>query len=157
MVFTRYNKLRSFTEKKYPLCILCFLSFRMVVSMVYYGLSLNTGNLGGSFYINFLISGLVEFPAYTLCLILLDRTGRKWLHAASMILGGLCCICTVFTTVFGGDSKPWFHLTFHVFTIYSCFLDFTYLIETIGLCKALITETPGKNTMVPGIAHGFYK
>ena len=76
----------------------------MVVSMVYYVLSLNTGNLGGSFYINFLISGLVEFPAYTLCLLLLDRIGRKWLHAASMVIGGLCCICTVFTTVFGGDS-----------------------------------------------------
>ena len=73
--------------------------------MVYYGLSLNTGNLGGDFYLNFTISGLVEFPAYTLCLLLLDRMGRKWLHCTSMVLGGLACISTVFTTIYGGDGK----------------------------------------------------
>ena len=78
----------------------------MVVSMVYYGLSLNTGNLGGDFYINFTISGLVEFPAYTLCLLLLDRIGRKWLHCSTMVLGGLACISTVLTTIYGGDGKP---------------------------------------------------
>ena len=77
----------------------------MVVSMVYYGLSLNTGNLGGDFYLNFTISGLVEFPAYTLCLLLLDRIGRKWLHCSTMVLGGLACISTVFTTIYGGDGK----------------------------------------------------
>ena len=73
--------------------------------MVYYGLSLNTGNLGGSFYLNFTISGLVEFPAYTLCLLLLDRIGRKWLHCIVMVVGGLACISTVFTTIFGGDGN----------------------------------------------------
>ena len=79
--------------------------YRMVVSMVYYGLSLNTGNLGGDFYLNFTLSGLVEFPAYTLCLLLLDRIGRKFLHFIVMVLGGLACISTVFTTIFGGEGK----------------------------------------------------
>ena len=73
--------------------------------MVYYGLSLNTGNLGGNFYLNFTISGLVEFPAYTLCILLLDRIGRKWLHFLSMVSGGVACVSTVFTTIYGGESK----------------------------------------------------
>ncbi|XP_033740181.1 organic cation transporter protein-like [Pecten maximus] len=75
-----------------------------VVSMVYYGLSLNTGNLGGDFYVNFLLSGLVEFPAYTLCLVLLDRVGRRILHAACMILGGVACIVTLFPMIYADES-----------------------------------------------------
>ncbi|XP_060068379.1 organic cation transporter protein-like [Ylistrum balloti] len=75
-----------------------------VVSMVYYGLSLNTGNLGGDFYVNFLLSGLVEFPAYTLCLVLLDRVGRRILHAACMIVGGIACIVTLFPMLYADES-----------------------------------------------------
>ena len=33
-------------------------------SMVYYGLSLNVGSLGGSVYLNNFLSGLVEMPSY---------------------------------------------------------------------------------------------
>lgn len=33
-------------------------------SMVYYGLSLNVGSLGGSIYLNNFLSGLVEMPSY---------------------------------------------------------------------------------------------
>ncbi|OWF45915.1 Organic cation transporter protein [Mizuhopecten yessoensis] len=71
-----------------------------VVNMVYYGLSLNSGNLEGNYYLNFLLSGLVEFPAYTLTLLLLDRLGRKWLYIICMILGGVSCISTIFTILY---------------------------------------------------------
>lgn len=81
------------------------LLFRLVVSMGYYGLSLNTGNLSGDFYINFLLSGLAEFPAYTLCLLLLDRIGRRKLHVSCMILGGVACICTIFTMLYAGEGR----------------------------------------------------
>ena len=90
----------------------------MVVSMVYYGLSLNTGNLGGNFYLNFTLSGLVEFPAYTLCLLLLDRVGRKWLHCVVMVVGGVACISTVFTTIYGGGGR--FHHSFTWRIQYNC-------------------------------------
>lgn len=33
-------------------------------SMIYYGLSLNVGSLGGSIYLNNFLSGLVEMPSY---------------------------------------------------------------------------------------------
>lgn len=46
---------------------------RFVNSGVYYGLSLNTSNLGGNDYLNFLISGAVEIPAYAFLLFSLNR------------------------------------------------------------------------------------
>ena len=39
-------------------------NFRFSNAFVYYGLSLNTSGLGGDPYINFLLSGVVEIPAY---------------------------------------------------------------------------------------------
>lgn len=46
---------------------------RCVTSMVYYGLSFNSGNLAGDFYLNFAASGLVEIPAYLLATYLVER------------------------------------------------------------------------------------
>lgn len=76
----------------------------LVVSMTYYGLSLNTGNLGGNFFLNLAISGLVEIPAYTLAILFLDRLGRKKCHSFSMILGGAACLSTIFSITYGGES-----------------------------------------------------
>ncbi|KAL3882125.1 hypothetical protein ACJMK2_028496 [Sinanodonta woodiana] len=76
----------------------------MVVSLVFYGLSLNTQNLGGDLFLNFMISGLVEFPAYTLCILLLNRLGRKMLYCGSMLLAGIACLSTIFTVLYGGDE-----------------------------------------------------
>jgi len=69
--------------------------------MVYYGLSLNVGNLGGDIYVNFAINSGVEAAAYTMCLLTLNRLGRKRLHIGSLMLGGVACLCTIFTTQFG--------------------------------------------------------
>lgn len=82
-------------------CVFC----RTIVTMMYYGLSLNSGNLGGNFYMNFFLSGLVEFPAYTIVLLLLDRVGRKRLHCICMIVGGTTCLCTIFTITYGGEGN----------------------------------------------------
>lgn len=76
----------------------------IVIATVYYGLSLNTGNLGGDFYLNFLLQGLSEFPAYVICLLLFDRLGRKKLHLFFMFIGGASCIATLFTRIYGGES-----------------------------------------------------
>ncbi|XP_035701956.1 organic cation transporter protein isoform X2 [Folsomia candida] len=59
-----------------------------VNSGVYYGLSLNTSNLGGNDYLNFTIAGLVEVPAYTFLLISLQRFGRKIVLCGCMLAGG---------------------------------------------------------------------
>ncbi|XP_076064263.1 organic cation transporter [Oratosquilla oratoria] len=67
----------------------------MVNSAVYYGLSLNTSNLGGNDYINFMISGAVELPAHVITILLLDRVGRRPPLCVSMILGGVALLSTI--------------------------------------------------------------
>lgn len=59
-----------------------------VNSGTYYGLSWNTSNLGGNDFINFLISGAVEYPAYIFLLLTLNRWGRKTILCGCMLLGG---------------------------------------------------------------------
>ena len=44
--------------------------------MVYYGLSLNVGNIGGSVYLNNFLSSLAELVGYFVALAGLDRLGR---------------------------------------------------------------------------------
>lgn len=76
----------------------------MVVSMMYYGLSLNSGNLNGDMHINFLLSGLVEIPAYSCLLWALNRLGRRSLHSSMMIVGGLACVSTLFPVLYGDEG-----------------------------------------------------
>ncbi|XP_071112650.1 organic cation transporter protein-like [Haliotis cracherodii] len=78
-----------------------------VVSMVYYGLGLNVQNLSGDIYLNFTIANIMETVAYVLCILLLDRTGRKNLHCGSMLLGGIACLLTMFPVMYGNKSHTW--------------------------------------------------
>ncbi|OWF50930.1 organic cation transporter protein-like isoform X1 [Mizuhopecten yessoensis] len=68
----------------------------LINAMVYYGLSLGTDNLGGDPYINFCIAGAVEIPAYVLCVIFLNRLGRRWPLCGTMLAGGISCIISGF-------------------------------------------------------------
>lgn len=68
----------------------------LVNAMVYYGLALGTDNLGGDPYINFMIAGAVEIPAYIMCVLCLNRVGRKKPLTITMIFGGVSCIASAF-------------------------------------------------------------
>ncbi|KAK7864613.1 hypothetical protein R5R35_003201 [Gryllus longicercus] len=63
-------------------------------NLTYYGLSWNTANLGGDIYLNFLISGAVEIPAYIFLLLTLNRWGRKAILCGSMIVGAVILLIT---------------------------------------------------------------
>ncbi|KAJ9601405.1 hypothetical protein L9F63_000429, partial [Diploptera punctata] len=65
-----------------------------VNSGTYYGLSWNTSNLGGNDYLNFLLSGAVEFPGYSFLLIALNRWGRKCTLCGCMVVGGAVLLLT---------------------------------------------------------------
>ena len=82
---------------------MCF-SFRVVVSMIYYGVTMHTRNLGGNFYLNFFILAIVEFPAKLLAMFLLNRLGRKVIHCGCMFIGGGSMLCTIFTVLYGGNG-----------------------------------------------------
>ncbi|CAL4107484.1 unnamed protein product, partial [Meganyctiphanes norvegica] len=82
-----------------------------VNSGVYYGLSLNTGNLGGNAYLNFVISGAVEIPAHAITIILLDRVGRRLPLCGFMVLGGSALLCTMFIP----EDLSWLIITLSMF------------------------------------------
>lgn len=91
---------RIFMSRKLAVQSLIIFFNWFVVSMVYYGLSLNSVNLGGNIFVNFLLVGLAEFPAYVICILILDKMGRKPVYCTSMILGGIACILTLFSMIY---------------------------------------------------------
>jgi hypothetical protein len=78
---------------------------RFVLSMTYYGLVWNLGNLGGSVYINMAVAGVVEIVSFSMCVALLDRLGRRLMCAGLLVMAGLSCSATVGPIVFGDPCK----------------------------------------------------
>ncbi|OWF47020.1 Organic cation transporter protein [Mizuhopecten yessoensis] len=76
----------------------------IVVSMVYYGVTMHAGKLSDSFFFGFFLMALVEFPAGAATIALLDRWGRQKLQCACMLTAGIACLCTIFPVLFGGDD-----------------------------------------------------
>ncbi|XP_059154043.1 organic cation transporter protein-like isoform X4 [Physella acuta] len=83
----------------------------MVCSMVYYGLSLNSGNLSGNLYLNFFLMTLVELLSYVVTLPLLDVVGRRLLQCCFMLISGVACISTLFPVIYGSSDTAWITLT----------------------------------------------
>ena len=46
-----------------------YVSFRMVTSLVYYGVSFASSDLSGNFHRDYILSSLVEFPAAVLAVL----------------------------------------------------------------------------------------
>ncbi|XP_013381223.1 organic cation transporter protein [Lingula anatina] len=64
----------------------------LVNAMVYYGLSLNVESLGGSLYLNFILMGAIEIPAYGSLVLIIDRLGRRKTLFFYMVTAGVACI-----------------------------------------------------------------
>lgn len=77
----------------------------IVVCMAYYGLALNSGDLGGDLFMNFFLQSFMDIPANVIIILLLDRIGRKPLQVGSMIIGGAALMSTIFTIIYGGKGK----------------------------------------------------
>ncbi|XP_066456791.1 solute carrier family 22 member 15-like isoform X2 [Eleutherodactylus coqui] len=69
-----------------------------VCSLVYYGLTLNAGELKGNLYLNVALYGLVEVPAFPLCLFFIEKSwcGRGKSTAGFLVFAGMACIFTMF-------------------------------------------------------------
>lgn len=74
---------------------LCLFVIWFSVYLVYYGLVLNIGNLGGDLYVNSALSGLVEIPALAASILFLVRMGRRWPLCLTLVIGGLACLATL--------------------------------------------------------------
>lgn len=71
-------------------CSLCWITN----ALVYYGLSLNSVNLAGSKYINFMLVCAAEIPGYFITVMVMERVGRKWSLCGSMVICGLACLAS---------------------------------------------------------------
>ncbi|ESO88972.1 hypothetical protein LOTGIDRAFT_106739 [Lottia gigantea] len=78
-----------------------------VCSLTFYGLSLNAGSLSGSVHLNFFLLSVIEIPAYIICIVLLDRIGRRFLQCGSLLLSGTCLLLSVFTVLYTDKSLEW--------------------------------------------------
>ncbi|XP_059085438.1 organic cation transporter protein-like isoform X2 [Tigriopus californicus] len=68
----------------------------IVATMAFYGLSLNSVNLGGDIYVNFILSALIEIPSYIFVVLVMDGFGRKTILIFCQILAGATCIAAGF-------------------------------------------------------------
>ncbi|NXU61814.1 S22A5 protein, partial [Horornis vulcanius] len=60
----------------------------MIISVGYFGLSLDTPNLHGDVYLNCFLSAVIEVPAYIISWLLLRHFPRRYSMAAALFLGG---------------------------------------------------------------------
>ncbi|XP_059842413.1 solute carrier family 22 member 2-like isoform X2 [Hypanus sabinus] len=67
-----------------------------VSALVYLGLVMRLGVIGGDIYLNFFVSGLMEIPSAIFIVLLIDRVGRRWPFAAGYLLAGVTCVVTAF-------------------------------------------------------------
>jgi len=63
-----------------------------VNGMVYYGLSMSSGEFGGSIFLNFVLTSLAEIPGNVLVVDNCNRFGRKKTIIAYSILSGICVV-----------------------------------------------------------------
>ncbi len=87
----------------FPISFVCFYH-RMVNSMVYYGLSLSTGDLGVDDYWAFFIAGAVEIPALLYATVGIRWFGRKPNMIVLELIGGAACLATIFIGKVSGLS-----------------------------------------------------
>ncbi|CAH2277013.1 solute carrier family 22 member 5 [Pelobates cultripes] len=71
--------------------LITFLSIMlwMIISVGYFGLSLNTPNLHGDPYVNCFLSAIIEVPAYIIAWLLLRSFPRRYSTSSTLFLGGV--------------------------------------------------------------------
>lgn len=66
---------------------------RIVITISYYALLLNTSNLHGDPYLNCFLSALTEVPAYLIALLSLQYCSRHFCQASTLFVGGVMILC----------------------------------------------------------------
>lgn len=116
-------------------CLLLYLAWA-TNGFVYYGLTFNTNSLAGDPSLNFFLSGLVEVPAYILCLIILYYSGRKMSLVGTMIGAGICFLPIIvwpqFSSQFSMAGKFFITCSFAIIYLYSGEI-FPTVARTVGL------------------------
>ncbi|KAK2507663.1 hypothetical protein MC885_003633 [Smutsia gigantea] len=88
-------------------CTLILMFAWFTSAVVYQGLVMRLGIIGGNLYVNFFISGVVELPGALLILLTIERFGRRLPFAASNLVAGVACLVTAFLS----EGIPWLRTT----------------------------------------------
>ncbi|KAG1693180.1 Organic cation transporter 1 [Nymphon striatum] len=67
----------------------------LVNALVYYGLTVNVGDLNGNVYIHFTLSGIVELPAYLLTILVMLKFGKRSPTSCAFFIGGISLLLTL--------------------------------------------------------------
>ncbi|GJQ86218.1 hypothetical protein Trydic_g8919 [Trypoxylus dichotomus] len=65
-------------------------------TFLFYGLTLNSVALAGNSYLDFILTALVEIPAYTLTYVVVDRLGRRSTLSGSFFITAVACFLFIF-------------------------------------------------------------
>jgi len=79
------------------------------IALCFYGLAFNTGALPGDPYLVFFLAGFADLPGHLLVVLIVDKTGRRPLNAAFLLIGGVACVITTFIP--RGNMQPNWHHT----------------------------------------------
>jgi len=105
-----------FKRPKMKLITLNMMFNWFVNSLVYYGLSLNAGELAGTDFLNNTLNGLVEFGAYLFIILTMDKLGRKVLLSGCLFIGGIGCLTSTAFNSFS-DGRNAFETAGTVFAL----------------------------------------
>ena len=97
------------------------------MALLYHGLSLNVGNLGGNLYLNFAFSAMVEAVAYTVSIPGIVCMGRKKFHCTCMLMGGATLLLTIVPELYG-DKRELKTMLVYLYETQIVFI-FTYLLR----------------------------
>nr|CAD7587851.1 unnamed protein product [Timema genevievae] len=76
------------------------------VYLVYYGLVLNLGKIGGNVYLNTILSGVVEIPAIAISILILLKMGRRGPFCLTLMVSGAACFLTLLVPL-GRSDLEW--------------------------------------------------
>lgn len=101
------------------ICSFCWITN----ALVYYGLSLNSVNLAGSKYVNFMLVCAAEIPGYIITVMVMEKVGRKWCLCGSMVVCGLSCLGSEYLPA----DEPFIRLTLFLIGKSAISVSFTVL------------------------------
>merc|ERR1712179_808994 len=73
-------------------------------AFIMYGLALSWQNLTGGLFLNFIIGTILDFPAKTLAMLLVQNVGRKYPYMVGSTFTGVMFFLTLF--MYTGELMP---------------------------------------------------
>ncbi|KAI4458691.1 solute carrier family 22 member [Holotrichia oblita] len=109
-------------------------------AFLFYGLTLNSVALAGNSYLDFILTALVEIPAYALTYVVVDRIGRRWSQSGSYFITAIAC----FVFIFIQEEQSTLRLCFYLLGKFGATAAFTI----IYVISSEIFPTPLRHSLM---------